>query len=165
MAKSILGERGLSNVSVNDVLPVATFSVGQKTRGSGRRSKTQLCYPSCSPPVRKPGVPRARHRRVSTTPTSAAQSARGRFPSASELARLATAGGDIAHVWHCIDRRFQDPPDVPALFNTATVHTHGWTATYDRDSYLQLLGTHSSYLMLDGGQRTRLSENIGALID
>lgn len=88
-----------------------------------------------------------------------------RFPSATDLAATARAGGDIAHLWHRIERRFEDAPDVSGLFAPPAVHVYEWTVTYDRDEYLEMLSTQSPYLGLDRDRRARLFDGIGAVID
>lgn len=45
------------------------------------------------------------------------------------------------------------------------MRTYEWTATYDTDSYLDMLGTHSPYLALDSDRRTRLFGSIASLIE
>ncbi len=90
---------------------------------------------------------------------------RWRFPSAADVTHRATTPGDIAHVWARVERSFHEPPDVTALFRAPFVATHEWIATYDRDGYLDMLGTQSSYAALDGARRARLFDGIGDLID
>jgi SAM-dependent methyltransferase len=87
------------------------------------------------------------------------------FLSAADLTARAHAGGDIAHLWHRIERRFEDAPDVSGLFAPPVVHAYEWTVTYDRDRYLEMLSTQSPYLGIDPDRRARLFERIGALID
>ncbi len=88
-----------------------------------------------------------------------------RFPSRAELIASATAGGDLAHLWARVDRSFGVPPDVRHLFALPFVGTYEWTATYRRDDYLAMLGTHSTYVTLPSDRRARLFDGIGALID
>jgi SAM-dependent methyltransferase len=86
------------------------------------------------------------------------------FPTSEQLAANTNAGvTDIADVWTRVDRSFGDPPNTAALFEAAVVTLHSWTANYDRDGYLKLLATHSSYALLP--QREQLLREIGTVID
>ncbi len=87
------------------------------------------------------------------------------FLSAEEIQRNAHAGGDIAAVWSRVDRMLSPPPDVSSRFEPPTVKTYPWLATYDRDSYLEMLATQSSYALMKPDQRTELLGRIGHLID
>jgi SAM-dependent methyltransferase len=88
-----------------------------------------------------------------------------RFPSSSDVVTSALAGGDIAHVWARIERSFQEPPDVRALFEPPLVRTYEWTATYTTETYLDMLATQSSYIRLDIDRRSRLFDGIAQLIE
>jgi SAM-dependent methyltransferase/ribosomal protein S18 acetylase RimI-like enzyme len=86
------------------------------------------------------------------------------FPTAEQLAAKIDAGStDIASIWARVDRSFADPPDTTALFEPATVTLHPWTADYDREPYLNMLATQSSYALLP--QREQLLHEIGTVID
>ena len=87
------------------------------------------------------------------------------FPAVEELEHAARGGGDIAAVWHRVERKFETPPVVDALFADPSVSVHPWTATYDRQGYLAMLGSQSSYALMDEARRTRLLGEIGELVD
>lgn len=87
------------------------------------------------------------------------------FPTADEVTERATAGGDIAAVWARIDRNLADPPGVSRWFHPPTVRAYPWTASYDRDGYLGLLASQSTYALMDPDQRTDLLDGIGSLVD
>lgn len=87
------------------------------------------------------------------------------FATYEEIAADAMAGGDIAAVWSRIDRRVFEPVAVSELFDPPTVRTYSWLATYDRDGYLEMLGTQSSYGLMEPGRRADLLARIGALVD
>jgi len=87
------------------------------------------------------------------------------FLSTEEIERNAQTGGDIAAVWSRVDRKLSEPPDVSSLFESPVVTTYPWLATYDRDSYLEMLATQFSYALLKPDQRDELLGGIGHLID
>ncbi len=87
------------------------------------------------------------------------------FLSAEEIQRKADAGGDIAAVWSRVDRKFSQPPDVSSLFEPPLVKTYPWLATYDRETYLEMLATQSSYALMKAARRDELLGGIGHLVD
>ncbi len=88
-----------------------------------------------------------------------------RFPSADEIERRASARGDIASVWARVERKLVDPPDVSRLFEQPTMKTYRWVATYDRDSYVAMLASQSSYALMTPAPRDELLDGIGRLAD
>lgn len=82
-----------------------------------------------------------------------------------EVVTRARGGGDIAHVWSRVDRKFVEPPAVDHLFEPPSVSVYPWLANYDRRSYLAMMSTQSSYALLGGWQRRRLLSAMGAVID
>jgi len=78
---------------------------------------------------------------------------------------LGLAGGDITHVWARIEKSFQRPPDVQALFDPPLVCTYEWTATYTSESYLDMLATQSPYIRLDAVRPSRVFDGIARLIE
>lgn len=87
------------------------------------------------------------------------------FPTVEQVADRAGAGGDVAAVWTRVDRRLADPPAVDHLFEPPRVTTYPWLARHDTAAYLAMLGTHSSYALMDAGRRRRLFELLGRLVD
>lgn len=87
------------------------------------------------------------------------------FPTADEIAERASAGGDMAALWARIDRNLAEPPDVSGWFEAPTVRTYPWLATYDRDAYLDMLASQSSYALMAADKRSALLEGIGSLVD
>lgn len=87
------------------------------------------------------------------------------FANADDVTAKALAGGDIAAVWSRVDRSFFDPPDVSALFEPPQVTTYEWTAEYDRDLYLDMLATQSTYALTAPEIRAAVLSEIGDLID
>ena len=87
------------------------------------------------------------------------------FSTAEEIQRNAKAGGDIAAVWSRVDRRFSESPEVSSLFGSPMVKTYAWIVTHDKDSYLEMLATQSSYALMKPAQREELLGGIGHLID
>jgi SAM-dependent methyltransferase len=87
------------------------------------------------------------------------------FPAAEEIQRRALSGGDIAAVWARVERKLSDPPTVGDLFAPPTVKTYPWMATYEKDSYLAMLASQSSYALMDPVRRDELLASIGTLID
>ncbi len=87
------------------------------------------------------------------------------FPAAEEIQQRALSGGDIASVWARVERKLSEPPAVSRLFGPPTVKTYPWLATYDKDAYLAMLASHSSYALMDPVRRDELLGSIGALID
>lgn len=87
------------------------------------------------------------------------------FPTAEGLSDRAQAGGDIAAVWSGVERKLVEPPPVAHLFGPPTVITYPWQATYDRDGYLRMLASQSSYALLDEDRRRPLLDAIGQLVD
>jgi SAM-dependent methyltransferase len=87
------------------------------------------------------------------------------FPTDEEIRERAQAGGDIAAVWARIERKLGPPPTVDRLFEPPTVFTYPWLARYDRDGYLTMLATQSSYALMDPEWRGRLLDAIGRLVD
>ncbi|MGO9853875.1 MAG: class I SAM-dependent methyltransferase [Acidimicrobiales bacterium] len=87
------------------------------------------------------------------------------FATAEEIRRNAEAGGDIAAVWSRVDRRFSESPEVSSSFGSPMVKTYPWIVTYDRDPYLEMLATQSSYALMEPAQREELLSGIGGLID
>src|SRR5580658_1278748 len=87
------------------------------------------------------------------------------FPSIEELEARARAGGDIAATWCRVERKVAEPPDVSHLFGPPTVTTYPWTATYDRDGYVAMLSTQSTYVLMESERREALLADIGTAID
>jgi SAM-dependent methyltransferase len=87
------------------------------------------------------------------------------FPSAEVLRERAQAGGDIAAVWARVERKLADPRPVGHLFDPPAVFLYPWLARYDRDHYLTMLASQSSYALLDPERRARLLDGIGRLVD
>ncbi len=87
------------------------------------------------------------------------------FSTAEEIQRNAKAGGDIAAVWSRVDRKFSDSPEVSSMFGSPVVKTYPWLVTYDKDSYLEMLATQSSYALMKPAQREELLCGIGRLIN
>ncbi len=87
------------------------------------------------------------------------------FPAADAVRRRALAGGSIAEVWARIDRSFEMPPAVQALFEPPSLSTFEWTAAYSAGNYADMLATQSSYVALDERPRRRLLEGVAALVD
>lgn len=87
------------------------------------------------------------------------------FPTADEIAERAAAGGGLAALWARIDRNLAEAPDVSGWFDTPTVRTFPCMATYDRDAYLGMLASQSSYALMEPDQQARLLDGIGSLID
>ena len=87
------------------------------------------------------------------------------FPAAEEIQHRALAGGDIASVWARVERKLSDPPAVGHLFGRPTVKTYPWLATYDKDAYLAMLASQSSYGLMDPARRDELLARIGTLIE
>lgn len=50
-------------------------------------------------------------------------------------------------------------------FDAFEVAIFAWMTTYDRDGYLAMLGTQSSYALLDADRRGRLFDAVGRLVD
>ena len=88
-----------------------------------------------------------------------------RFPAAWEIERAARREGDIAAVWQAIERKFEPAPPVGDLFGPPEVHVTSWVATYDRDGYLDMLRSQSSYALLAPARLEELMEGIGDLVD
>jgi len=87
------------------------------------------------------------------------------FPTSEEIRHKAEAGGDVAAVWARLERKLSEYPDVSDLFEPPTVATYPWLATYDRDAYLDVLASQSSYALMDPGRRAELLQGIGRLVD
>jgi SAM-dependent methyltransferase len=87
------------------------------------------------------------------------------FAAAEEIQQRAMCGGDIASVWARVERKLSDPPAVDHLFGPPTVNIYPWLATYEKDAYLAMLASHSSYALMDPVRRDELLAGIGALID
>lgn len=88
------------------------------------------------------------------------------FPAAEDLASRAKAGGDIATVWTRFERKWTEPRDVSDhLFEEPHVKIYPWMATYERDTYLDMLASQSGYALLEPEPRTALLEGIGRLVD
>ncbi len=87
------------------------------------------------------------------------------FPTAEDIQHRAQAGGDIASVWARVERRLSDPPPLEQLFGQPTVKTYPWLATYDRNAYLAMLSSQSSYALMDQVRHDELLASIGTLID
>jgi SAM-dependent methyltransferase len=87
------------------------------------------------------------------------------FPMAEEIRRKATAGGDIATVWARVERKLSKPPAVAHLFDPPTVRTYRWLASYLTDTYLAMLASQSSYVLMELGRREELLAGIGAIVD
>ena len=64
-----------------------------------------------------------------------------------------------------VERKLADPPPVSQLFDPPLVSTYPWLATYDRQGYLAMLASQSSYALMEPGRREPLLRGIGALID
>lgn len=87
------------------------------------------------------------------------------FPTADVVAARAAGGGDMASLWARIDRNTAEPPDVSGWFEAPTVRCYPWMATYDREAYLHMLASQSSYALMEPDQRAILLEGIGSLVD
>ncbi|MGH9080862.1 MAG: hypothetical protein ACRDYE_12460, partial [Acidimicrobiales bacterium] len=87
------------------------------------------------------------------------------FPAARDIQRRTADDGDIATVWAQVERRLSDPPDVSELFEPPRVRTYPWVASYDRDGYLAMLASQSSYALMDPARRGELLDGIGRLVD
>lgn len=87
------------------------------------------------------------------------------FPTLEEIRTRAMSGGDIAAVWSRVERKLSDPPPVAHLFEPPLVSVYPWTVTYDRDGYLAMLASQSSYALLDPQRRADLLVGIGQLLD
>jgi SAM-dependent methyltransferase len=87
------------------------------------------------------------------------------FPTTEDIHHRALAGGDIAAVWARVERKLFDPLPVEQLFGQPMVKTYPWLATYDRDAYLAVLSSQSSYALMDRVRHDELLAGIGALID
>ena len=87
------------------------------------------------------------------------------FPPADVIRRRAQAGGDIAAVWARIERKLVEPPSVGHLFDPPAVFVYPWLASYDRERYLAMLASQSSYALMDRERRTQLLDAIGRLVD
>ena len=68
-------------------------------------------------------------------------------------------------MWGRVDRKLSEPPDVSRLFGSPLVMTYPWLARYEKDSYLEMLATQSSYALMKPAQRRELLSEIGRLID
>ena len=88
-----------------------------------------------------------------------------RFPAGGEIERAARRERDIAAVWQAIERRFEPAPSLGDLFGPPEVHVTSWVATYDRDGYLDMLRTQSSYALLAPARLEELMQGIGDLVD
>ena len=87
------------------------------------------------------------------------------FSTTEEIQRNAKGGGHIAAVWSRVDRKFSKSPEVSSLFGSPMVKTYPWLVTYDKDTYLEMLATQSSYALMKPAQREELLSGIGRLID
>ncbi len=87
------------------------------------------------------------------------------FPAAEEIEGRAGSGGDIAAVWARVERKFADPPDVSALFESPTVRTYRWVEGYDRDEYVEMLASQSSYALMEPARRHELLGGVGLVVD
>lgn len=87
------------------------------------------------------------------------------FPTAEEIAARAAGGRDMACLWARIDRNTAEPPDVSGWFEAPAVRCYPWMATYDRESYVEMLASQSSYALMEPDQRAALLEGIGSLVD
>lgn len=87
------------------------------------------------------------------------------FPSVDDLRRWASADGDIAAVWSRVERKMAEPPPVDHLFAPPVVSCYPWIADYDRDGYLTMLSTQSTYALMDPARREELLGAIGSVID
>ncbi|MGH9116193.1 MAG: class I SAM-dependent methyltransferase [Acidimicrobiales bacterium] len=87
------------------------------------------------------------------------------FPSVEAVCGRATGDGDIAAVWSRVDRKLGDPPALGHVFFPPAVATYPWVASYDRAGYLAMLGTHSTYALMDARRREQLMEEMAVLID
>lgn len=88
-----------------------------------------------------------------------------RFPTVRQVVGSASAGGDVAAVWTRVDRRLADPPPVGHLYEPPTVTTHPWLAHYDTATYRMMLGTQSSYALMEPDRRRRLLDAVGRVVD
>jgi SAM-dependent methyltransferase len=87
------------------------------------------------------------------------------FPPADAIRERAQAGGDIAAVWARIERKLVEPPAVGHLFDAPAVLVYPWLASYDRDHYLAMLASQSSYALMDRQRRATLLNAIGRLVE
>ncbi|MHB1929122.1 MAG: methyltransferase domain-containing protein [Acidimicrobiales bacterium] len=88
-----------------------------------------------------------------------------KFPTADEVMARAADGGDMASLWARIDRNTAEPPDVSRWFKAPTVRTYPWVATYDRQEYLDMLASQSSYALMEADKRAELLEGVGRLVN
>jgi SAM-dependent methyltransferase len=86
------------------------------------------------------------------------------FTTTAEVEDKAAAGGDLAAVWARVERRLWDPPSISGLFDDPVVATYPWIATYDRETYLAMLGSQSAYATMDQSRREALLAGIDGLI-
>jgi SAM-dependent methyltransferase len=87
------------------------------------------------------------------------------FPSVEEVTAAAEQEDDIATVWQRVERKFEAPPPVGDLFEAPLVGIHPWLDTYDRQGYLQMLRSQSSYALMEPAKREELLGQLGELID
>jgi hypothetical protein len=64
-----------------------------------------------------------------------------------------------------MNRNNSEPPDVSGHFEAPAVRCYPWVATYDRDAFLDMLASQSSYALMQPDQRQSLLEGIGSLVD
>jgi len=64
-----------------------------------------------------------------------------------------------------MNRNSSEPPDVSGHFEAPAVRCYPWVATYDRDAFLDMLASQSSYALMQPDQRQSLLEGIGSLVD
>lgn len=87
------------------------------------------------------------------------------FPTAQEIERQAMFGGSIADVWARVERKLDRVPEVSGLFSPPRIKCYRWLADYDRDGYIAMLASQSSYALMEPERRNALSEEIGRLVD
>jgi SAM-dependent methyltransferase len=87
------------------------------------------------------------------------------FPSADQIHEQATAGGDLGAVWARVEPKLGEAPAVDHLFEPPMIFTYPWLASYDRDRYLAMLASQSSYALLAPRKRETLLRAIGQLVD
>jgi SAM-dependent methyltransferase len=87
------------------------------------------------------------------------------FLSLGQIEDIAFAGGDIAALWHRLERKFEPPPPVCQLFDPPFVGVYPWMAEYDTEGYLAMLASQSTYALMDRTRRAALFAGIGELVE
>lgn len=87
------------------------------------------------------------------------------FPTLEHIEEAALRGGDIAAVWHRLERQFETPPSVHEWFAPPFVAVYPWLADYDTETYLAMLASQSTYALMDPARRARLFAGVAELVD